>query len=65
VYSTKDPNETREGFVMAEQILNAIRHNPWVLAIGTLAFFSLKGILWLLIPFLVIRWRRLVLKRRP
>ena len=43
---------------MLDQILNAITHNPWVLALGTVAFFAIKGILWLLIPFLVIRWRR-------
>ena len=48
---------------MLDQILNAITGNPWVLAIGTVAFFTVKGILWLLIPFLVIRWRRLVVRR--
>lgn len=48
---------------MLEQILNAITNNPWVLAVGTVAFFTVKGILWLVIPFLVIRWRRLVFQR--
>ena len=49
---------------MLDQILNAIAGNPWILAIGTVAFFTVKGILWLLIPFLVIRWRRLVVRRQ-
>ncbi len=49
---------------MLDQILNAITGNPWVLAVGTVAFFTIKGILWLLIPFLVIRWRRLVFRRQ-
>jgi hypothetical protein len=47
---------------MLDQILNAITHNPWVLALGTVAFFAIKGILWLLIPFLVIRYRRLAFR---
>lgn len=50
--------ELRNGLEMLDQILNAITHNPWVLALGTVAFFAIKGVLWLLIPFLVIRWRR-------
>jgi hypothetical protein len=49
---------------MLDQILNIITSNPWVLAAGTIAFFTIKGILWLLIPFLVIRWRRLVVRRQ-
>ena len=31
---------------------------------GTFAFFAIKGILWLLIPFVVIRWRRAANFRR-
>ena len=49
---------------MLYDLLNAIVHNPWVLALGTIAFFTIKGILWLVIPFLVIRWRRLAIDRR-
>ena len=48
---------------MLNQILNAIAGNPWVLAVGTIAFFTIKGVLWLLIPFLVVRWRRLAIQR--
>jgi hypothetical protein len=48
---------------MLDHILNAITGNPWVLAAGTVAFFTIKGVLWLLIPFLVIRWRKLVARR--
>ena len=49
---------------MLNQILNGILSNPWVLAIGTVAFFTVKGILWLLIPFLIVRWRRLTIQSK-
>ena len=49
---------------MLNQILTALTHNPWFIALGTVAFFSIKGILWLVIPFLVIRWRGLAIHRR-
>ncbi len=48
---------------MLEQFLNAVTQNPWVLALGTVAFFTIKGILWLVVPFLIIRWRRLSFRR--
>jgi hypothetical protein len=49
---------------MLEQMLTAITQNPWILAIGTLSFFAIKGIFWLTIPYLAIRWRRRLLKSR-
>lgn len=49
---------------MLEQMLTAITQNPWILAIGTVSFFAIKGILWLTIPYLAVRWRRRFLKSR-
>ncbi len=49
---------------MPEKLLNAVTQNPWVLFLGTLAFFTVKGMLWIAIPFLVIRWRRFAIQRR-
>jgi len=48
---------------MLDQILKVTTQNPWVLALGTIAFFAIKGILWLLIPFMVIRWRKVANRR--
>lgn len=48
---------------MLEQFLKAVTQNPWVLALGTVAFFTVKGILWLVVPFLIIRWRRFSFRR--
>ncbi len=49
---------------MLDQILTGISQNPWVLALGTVTFFAIKGILWLTIPILLIRWKRFAIQRR-
>ena len=43
---------------MLEKIATGITNNPWLLAIGTVAFFAAKGLIWLAIPYLLFRWRK-------
>lgn len=42
---------------MFVKLFESIASNPWVLAVGTVAFFTIKGLLWLLIPALALRFR--------
>lgn len=42
---------------MIEQAWNALFNNSWALAVFTLAFFTIKGLLWLIVPVLVLRGR--------
>jgi hypothetical protein len=43
---------------MLEKIATGITNNPWLLAIGTVAFFAAKGLVWLAVPYLFFRWRK-------
>ena len=43
---------------MLEKIATGISNNPWLLAIGTVAFFAAKGLIWLAVPYLFYRWRK-------
>ncbi len=43
---------------MLEKIATGITNNPWLLAIGTVAFFAAKGVIWLAVPYLLYRWRK-------
>ncbi|MFN7873866.1 MAG: hypothetical protein ACK5PB_01015 [Pirellula sp.] len=38
------------------------QHSIWAVLI-TVAFFTAKGLLWLAVPFLIVRFRRLVSRR--
>lgn len=38
------------------------QHSIWAVLI-TVAFFTVKGLLWLAVPFLIVRFRRLVSRR--
>ena len=53
-----------KGIVVLHQIWTAISQNPWILALATVIFFVIKGVLWLTVPFLLVRWRRFAVQRR-
>ncbi len=42
---------------------NAMAENSWLLAVGTIAFFTVKGLLWLTVPFVLYRLRKLFASR--
>jgi hypothetical protein len=42
---------------MLEKITAGILNSPWLLAIGTVAFFLVKGMVWVVAPYLLLRWR--------
>jgi hypothetical protein len=51
---------------MVEQAWNALSNNSRVIALCTLAFFTIKGLLWLMVPVLVVRGRSsLVCENEP
>ncbi len=43
---------------------NALAENSWLLAVGTIAFFTVKGLLWLLVPFVLFRLRKMLAGRQ-
>jgi hypothetical protein len=43
---------------MISEWMDAVVGNRWILAAGTVGFFTLKGLAWLIIPAVVLRWRR-------
>jgi len=47
---------------MISVLFESVCSNPWVIALGTLAFFTLKGLAWLVVPTMMIRWRNRRLK---
>jgi energy-converting hydrogenase Eha subunit G len=50
---------------MFGQAWNAISGNSWALAIATFAFFTVKGLLWLVVPYLVVRSRSWFVRTDP
>ncbi|MDX1925627.1 MAG: hypothetical protein SFV81_03865 [Pirellulaceae bacterium] len=43
---------------MYDYIRTMLGEKSWILAIATIAFFTIKGLLWIAVPMLVIRWKR-------
>jgi hypothetical protein len=48
---------------MLEQAWATIANNSIFVASITVAFFTIKGLLWLAIPYMVIRWRGYATRR--
>jgi hypothetical protein len=48
---------------MIEQAWAAIANNSIFVASITVAFFTIKGLLWLAIPYMAIRWRGYAMRR--
>jgi len=47
---------------MISVLFESLCSHPWIIALGTVAFFTLKGLAWLVIPTMMIRWRNRLLK---
>lgn len=43
---------------MLFDIIDVVSTNPWVLAAGTVFFFTAKGLAWLILPAMVLRLRK-------
>ena len=43
---------------MYEYIRSIFGENSWLLAVATVAFFTIKGLLWIVVPMIAIRWKR-------
>ena len=43
---------------MLEKLATGITNNPWLLAVGAVVFFAVKGLIWLTVPYLLYRWRK-------
>jgi len=50
-------------FLMISQIFESVCSQPWIIAVGTIAFFTVKGLAWLVVPAMMIRWRNRRLKK--
>jgi len=48
--------------LMISVLFESLCSHPWIIALGTVAFFTLKGLAWLVIPTMMIRWRNRLLK---
>jgi hypothetical protein len=44
--------------MMISEWMEAVVGNRWILAAGTVGFFTVKGLAWLIVPAVVLRWRR-------
>ncbi len=42
---------------MVATLIELIVNNKWVFAVGTFSFFAIKGLMWLLIPALIVRYK--------
>jgi len=49
---------------MLERVSAAASGNALGILVITFAFFAIKGILWLVVPFLILRWQRRRLSRK-
>ena len=48
---------------MISQIFESVCSQPWIIAVGTITFFTVKGLAWLVVPAMMIRWRNRRLKK--
>ena len=48
---------------MITQVFESVCSQPWIIAMGTVTFFTVKGLAWLLVPAMMIRWRNRSLKK--
>jgi len=48
---------------MISVLFESVCGNPWIIALGTVAFFTLKGLAWLIVPTMMIRWRNRRVKK--
>jgi len=49
---------------MLSDLIEAIVSNRWVIGFGTIGFFTVKGLAWLVIPALMLRWRNKILEKK-
>jgi len=42
---------------MISQIFESVLSQPWIIAAGTVTFFTVKGLAWLVVPAMIVRWR--------
>jgi len=48
---------------MISVLFESVCSQPWIIALGTVAFFTLKGLAWLVVPTMMIRWRNRRLRK--
>jgi len=48
---------------MISALFESVFSNPWIIAVGTVIFFTVKGLAWLIVPAMIIRWRKRRLKK--
>ena len=48
---------------MISALFESVFSNPWIIAVGTVIFFTVKGLAWLVVPAMMIRWRKRTLRK--